>query len=125
YAGGSLETGRVFRFVQKQKEIQMDAAIWRELSLLGHWIQDAVILRWAELTAEMAKRKLKASEVIDYLLINPIPPERDVAQARETYAQFARECVWSGKPLSRKFEVDHVIPFSLSNLITMLLGLLE
>jgi len=112
YAGGSLESGRIFRYNSHRCEIRMNAAIWHELSLLGHWIQDAVILRWAELTEEISNKQIKASEIIDHLLTTPIP-ERDVADAREIYAQQANECVWSERSLSRGFEVDHVIPFSL------------
>jgi 5-methylcytosine-specific restriction endonuclease McrA len=91
----------------------MDAAIWRELSLLGHWIQDAIILRWAELTAEISRKQTSISEVIELLLTTPLP-ERDVSDARQAYSQVeSKECVWTGKSLFRDFEVDHIIPFSL------------
>ena len=53
------------------------------------------------------------SEIIDLLLTVPIP-ERDIANAKKIYSQVSeKECVWSGKTLSDKFDVDHVIPFSL------------
>ena len=113
YAGGSLETGRVFSYDSKSREIRMDASLWRELSLMGHWIQDAVIVRWAELTADISKGETKPSEIIDLLLTTPLA-ERDVAAARETFAAMpGKECAWSGKPICGAFDVDHVIPFSL------------
>lgn len=113
YAGGALETGRVFRYNSKLDAIEMDAAIWRELSLLGHWIQDAIILRWAELTAEISRKGVATSQVIELLLTTPLP-ERDVFDARQAYAQLRlKECVWTGRSLSRDFDVDHIIPFSL------------
>lgn len=113
YAGGSLETGRIFSYDPSRREMRMPAAIWRELSLLGYWIQDAVILRWAELTSEISKGGIKPSEVIDLLLVTPLP-ERDVAEARETYTSLlGKECAWSGERIAGKFEVDHIIPFSL------------
>ena len=84
FAGGSLQAGRVFHFNARTQEILMGAALWRELSLLGHWIQDAVLLRWAELTSDISHGTVKPSEAIDLLLTVPIP-ERDVTDARTVY----------------------------------------
>lgn len=113
YAGGSLETGRLFSYNTGSQEIEMPSEIWRELSLLGHWIQDAVVLRWAELTSEISRGRIKPSEVIDLLLVAPLT-QRDVAEARAVYRLLpARECAWTGQPILAKFEVDHIIPFSL------------
>ena len=113
FAGGSLEMGRVFRYDAHRKEVEMPAGIWRELSFLGHWIQDAITLRWAELTSEIARGRIRPSEVIDLLLITPLP-ERDVVDARQTYANLAGvECTWSGERIGPRFDVDHIIPFSL------------
>jgi len=113
YAGGALETGRLFSYDGKTKKIIIDAKIWREFSLLGYWIRDAVILRWAELTSAIAGKETKVSDLIDLLLFNPIP-ERDVNEARATYVKLDDvECTWSGNRISGIFDVDHVIPFSL------------
>ena len=87
--------------------------IWMELSLMGHWIQDATILRWGELTAKISKGCIKPSEVIDCLLTVPIP-EREIYSAKSFYDGLKhKECVWSGKSISKEYEVDHAIPFSL------------
>ncbi|NLE60773.1 MAG: methyltransferase domain-containing protein, partial [Planctomycetes bacterium] len=113
HAGGSLEAGRVFRYDPRSREILLSAALWREFCLVGHWIHDAVILRWAELTSDISKKHIKASATIDLLLTIPIP-ERDVADARSTYRQLATlYCTWTGAALPKGFAVDHIIPFSL------------
>lgn len=113
YAGGSLESGRVFRFDGRRQEILMSAAIWRELSLVGHWIQDAVVLRWAELTSEISGKRIRPSEAVELLLTVPIP-ERNVTEAKTAYTSVGvTECTWSGDSLRRGFEVDHIIPFAL------------
>jgi SAM-dependent methyltransferase len=113
YAGGSLETGRLFQYDATREEIRVPAAIWRELSLLGHWIEDAIVLRWAELTSEICRGRIMPSEVIDLLLVTPLP-ERDVSDARATYVNLSDiECAWSGERISNRFQVDHIIPFSL------------
>jgi hypothetical protein len=113
FAGGALETGRVFNYDASRQEVRMSAGIWRELALLGHWIQEAVILRWAELTEEVSRGSVRVSEIIELLLTTPLP-ERDVTDARQTYARLAgKECVWTQKPLPGQFAVDHIIPFAL------------
>jgi hypothetical protein len=33
----------------------MSASVWREFSRLGHWIEPAVLLRWADETSRMSK----------------------------------------------------------------------
>lgn len=113
YAGGSLEVGRVFSYDERTSEIRMRATLWRELSLVGHWIQEAVILRWAELTSEISKGNIRPSHVIDLLLTVPIP-ERDVGDARRAYSRMpVPVCTWSGERIKKDFAVDHIIPFSL------------
>ncbi len=112
YAGGSLRTGRIFSYDSEKEMILVDADIWRELSLMGHWINDALILRWAELTSDISSKSIRPSEIIDLLLTIPFP-ERDTENAKNVYLKTEEKvCVWSGMPLGNKFEIDHVIPFS-------------
>ncbi len=113
HAGRALQTGQVFRYDPSKKMVLMDSGIWRELSLMAHWILGALKLRWAEITSDMSNGEVPAGEVLNLLLTNPIP-EREVGDARKVYSSIVdKECVWSGDPLKRQFEVDHVIPFSL------------
>ena len=115
FAGGALESGRVFQFDGQSRSVLMSADLWRELSLLGHWIVDAVIVRWAALTERFARRQsISSGEVLPLLLARP-DPDRVTAVARGIYlAAHADRCVWSGRRLgARNFVVDHAIPFSL------------
>ena len=112
-AGGGEEFS-IFQYDKKDKTVLIPSNIWRELSLMGTWIQDATILRWAELTEKISKKTVKASEVIDCLLTVPIP-ERDVYSAKSFYDSLeSKVCVWSGKTINEnKYDVDHAIPFAL------------
>jgi len=94
--------------------IHFNAEVWRELSLVGHWIGEAILLRWAELTVEISRQQLSMSQVLEQLLIRP-ETERDVSDARNIYrAQGNLFCVWTQTPLTEsRFDVDHAIPFSL------------
>ena len=111
YAGGGEFD--ILQYDRTEKAIIMDAALWRELCLTGNWIQDATVLRWAELTEQINRGVIKASTVIDCLLTVP-NEERNVADARRFYAEWAdRSCVWTARDLPNRFEVDHAMPFSL------------
>ena len=112
YAGGGHFD--VFQYDRLDKSVCMDANLWRELCLTGSWIQDATVLRWAELTEQLTKGAVKASRVIDCLLAVP-DPKRNVNDARRFFESLPdRVCVWSDRSLlERNFAVDHAIPFSL------------
>lgn len=114
FSGGALETGTVFRYDASTKCVTMSADLWRELTLLGHWILDAVIVRWAALTERFAVRQgIRSGDVLPLLLAKPTP-ERAVGLARSFFLDAKVErCTWSDRPLQGQFAVDHVIPFSL------------
>jgi len=112
YAGGGSDFS-ILQYDKQDKTIIISADIWRELSLTGTWIIDAIILRWAELTSKISHSKIKTSEVIDLLLISPLPG-REVSFARHTYDKLPnKECVWSGRTIKDAYVVDHAIPFAL------------
>jgi len=114
FSGGSLETGKVFSYDSTSADIVMSADLWREFSLLGHWITDAVVLRWATLSERFGQRQgIRLSDVLPLLLARP-EPERATQLARQVYKQRGLEvCVWSDQRLGANFAVDHVIPFTL------------
>jgi SOS-response transcriptional repressor LexA len=111
YAGGG--GSRTFVYDKLTRCVLMDADLWRELSVMGNWIADATVLRWAELTAEISQGRLRPSQVIDQLLTVPIP-EREVQAARSLYEGLpGKVCVWTDQELRGGFDVDHAIPFAL------------
>ncbi len=130
YSGGSIEDiPRVFACegaIRMQKcrtpldlihglgRISFPAGLWHEMCLVGHWIGEAIVMRWAELSHEFAKHEVSIPDVLARLIIRP-EAQRNVSQAKEIYVGHSDlACVWSGKPLiSSRFDVDHVIPFAL------------
>jgi len=112
YAGGGAHFS-VFQYERQDKCLAMDADMWRELSLTGSWIQDATILRWAELTSRISNGEVKPSTVVDLLLTTPLP-DRDANAAKQIYDRLdGKECVWTEKRIVADYDVDHAIPFSL------------
>ena len=111
HSGGTLSTGTVFSYDTKTKQIVMPKSLWLELSHLGYWVGQAVILQWAEKTAKLAGN-ISIAHTIGLLLEQP--DERSTADARCFFnALTVKECVWTGTSLHQKFDVDHLIPFDL------------
>jgi SAM-dependent methyltransferase len=112
FAGGALGK-REFDYDNSSRMILVDANLWRELSLMGHWIRDAGVLRWAEMTSRLSGDEVKVGRVLD-LLLKTNDPLRADRYVREIYeAQESLECVWTGRSLRTDFDVEHAIPFAL------------
>jgi SAM-dependent methyltransferase len=93
--------------------VLLKSDVWKEFCLIGHWIREALIIRWAELTREISQNNVAMTLILEKLLIRP-DIERDQNTVRKIYsARGSISCVWSDKQLNNSFEVDHVIPFSL------------
>ena len=131
YAGGSLASGGLFEWKhgallgsglgfdeaglsQSTGAVRVRGGLWREFALMGGWIADSLLIRWAELTAGMTGKPDSASGVLALLIQRPA----EERSRQEVHAFFEKqpdlECTWSGVPLTGpEFVVDHVIPFAL------------
>lgn len=114
FSGSGLGAGPVFEYDKKSKLVLIPTELWREFSLLGHWISDAVVVRWAALTQQIAHRQdMDAGDVLPLLLAKP-EATRSVQLARTAYLEAGvSSCTWSARPLNGTFAVDHAIPFAL------------
>ncbi len=111
YSGGALITGRVFDFDAKTKQIIIPKDLWIELSHLGYWVTQAVIMQWAEKTTKLGEG-IDVASVINLLLDKE--DERSTYEARKIFSGLPNlECVWTGASLKNVFDVDPVIPFDL------------
>jgi hypothetical protein len=111
YSGGALISGRVFAYESKNKQIIIPKDLWIELSHLGYWVSQAVILQWAEKTTKLGD-SIDMATVINLLLDKE--DERTTYEARKLYSSLQDlECVWTSASLKSGFDVDHVIPFDL------------
>jgi 5-methylcytosine-specific restriction endonuclease McrA len=76
----------------------------------GHWIQQAHLLRWAELVSDLARGKVPPEAVAGRPHV-----DRETADARIVFdATTELHCVWTKRPIQRSgYHVDHVIPYAL------------
>ncbi len=97
---------------QPQGWIGIPLPVWLDLSRYEHWIRDSAIIHWAELTAEMNS----AADAGPYagLLLQTPGDQRDTDDMRQFLVRQPNllECVWTGQSVQRRFEVDHLIPYS-------------
>ena len=95
-------------------KVILPGAVWRELCLIGHWISESILLRWADLTVEISDGQLTVARVLERLMVPPTT-SRDVYTARSIYLGLSDlRSVWTDTAVRREsMAVDHVIPFSL------------
>jgi len=85
--------------------------------ILGSFINgsDSILFKWAEFSVNASGKTLSFEKVINEVLKSPIT-EREIRESKKLYTdelikQGAVYCVWTGKKIN-KFDVDHVVPFS-------------
>jgi hypothetical protein len=85
--------------------------------VLGSFIngQESILFKWAEFSVNASNKNLSIEQVVNKVLINPIT-ERDILESKKLYKDIIEKsgdvfCVWTGKKI-RKYDIDHVIPFS-------------
>ena len=113
YAGGARGV-QEFEFDAAGRRVLVDGGVWEELTLMGHWIRDAVVLRWADMTWRLSAGVLPRGKILDRL-VRTSDPARFDESVRRFYEGLrpGLECVGSGRKLVGDFDVDHAIPFAL------------
>jgi len=85
--------------------------------VLGSFLggQDSILFKWAEFSVRASGKNLSIERVVNEVLRSPIT-ERDITESRKIYNSTLKKenkvfCVWTGNAIT-KFDVDHMIPFS-------------
>ena len=86
--------------------------------LLGSFIggQDSLLFKWAEFSVTASGKTLSVDNVLGKVMMTPIT-ERQITESKQIFRSILLKegkvfCVWSGKEIS-KYDVDHLIPFSI------------
>ena len=67
YRRGNERTGKEL-FEEKGRTVFMPASIWTELALLGRWVQDSVVIRWAGAHGELLFDAFK--DALEFTAVN-------------------------------------------------------
>ncbi len=102
-------------------EFSIPSEYFDAFRVLGSFIngQDSIIAKWADFSWNSTKNRVKnKSLIISRLTDSPIT-ERQVNESKTYFRKILQnsdniKCVWSGKNISRsaKYDLDHVLPFS-------------
>jgi hypothetical protein len=91
---------------------------YEAFQILGSFIsgQDSILFKWAEFSVKASKENLSFEKAINYVLKSPVT-EREASESKRIFTSLLKKegnvfCVWSGNSIE-KYEVDHVIPFSI------------
>jgi hypothetical protein len=91
---------------------------YEAFKIIGSFIsgQDSILFNWAEFSVKARDGELSINTVLNDILKSPIS-KRDIRVAKNFYLNVLEKqgnvrCVWTGRKIS-KFDVDHVIPFSI------------
>jgi len=85
--------------------------------IIGSFVsgQDSILFKWAEFSVNASNEKLTVAQVVNEVLKNPVTEREAQVSIRMFKDMVASEqqvyCVWTGDEI-RRFDVDHVIPFS-------------
>jgi SAM-dependent methyltransferase len=117
---GNTRTGKKL-FTISKKALLVSGTLWTELALMGRWIEDSILLRWAEFVATLKHQRPDVTqEAVLALLLKPRRKDHDTSVAREIYGSSltgigSLECVWSGTTIRTmpRLEIDHAIPWAL------------
>lgn len=90
---------------------------YEAFKILGSFIngQDSILFKWAEFSVNASRQNLSIEKVVREVLKSPIT-EREIKASKLFYENVLAkekfvECVWTGEKLT-KYDVDHMIPFS-------------
>jgi len=113
YAGGARGI-REFHHDPTAGRVLIEADVWRELTLMGHWIRDAVVLRWADMTERLSAGAVNRGAVLDKLTVTTEAARLDQG-VRKFYEGRLPDlrCIWTDRRLTAEFDVEHAIPFAL------------
>ena len=90
--------------------------IWEAMRSHWVWIEPAVVSAWVDMTVNLARPgSLHPRRTYEEWLAWPVDLERDTSEARERVDALGDVCcIWTGKKLGKGYEVDHIIPYSIS-----------
>lgn len=103
--------------INKSGTFSIPLDYYEAFKILGSFIngQESILFRWAEFSVNASRDNLSVNKVLNEILKHPIT-KREVKDVNKLYLSILAKkggvhCVWTGKKIA-KFDIDHVIPFS-------------
>ena len=98
-------------------EIKFSTELLVEMQVFGSLMSDAIALQWAHECVRLEKGSKKISEIIPHLFAD-IFVQRNQNEGRKIIERLLSinkqiSCIYSGKKILKKFDVDHLLPYSI------------
>ncbi|MFT5852646.1 MAG: hypothetical protein ACI87J_002624, partial [Colwellia sp.] len=100
-------------------EFSLPESTWLAFNRYACWIEPVLVSEWVKTMASYAGNSQYKSPENQYKLyqaLNWEEPKRTTIEVRKRFeqlkAQEQMQCVWSAKSLTKKYDIDHSMPFS-------------
>lgn len=104
-------------FLQFMGTFRVPRAMWEAMTRYACWLEPAILDRWSRLMETYDQREGREEPMDTYLSAlewlgadRSTREVRDLVQRRQ--GQDEVRCVWTGKPLTGSFAIDHCFPFA-------------
>jgi SAM-dependent methyltransferase len=102
-------------------EFSVPESIWLAFNRYACWIEPVLVNEWVKTMAGYSGNSQYSSPEKQYHLqqaLNWLEPKRTTVEVRKRFEQLKHhtpeiaQCVWSAKSLTKKYDIDHSMPFS-------------
>ncbi len=102
-------------------EFSLPESTWLAFNRYACWIEPVLVSEWVKTMAGYAGNKKYSSPEHHYVLhqaLNWLEPKRSTVEVRQRFEQLKQQtpdiaqCVWSAKSLTKKYDIDHSMPFA-------------
>jgi hypothetical protein len=105
----------VFSLDNSKEFVLVPFPLWREFVVFDHWIRDTILIQWVDVSLRFSVfDSISHSVILDRLMFDFFP-DRSQFISREIFRDNPHKiCIWTNKNLDEGYDIDHLIPFSLS-----------
>ncbi len=100
-------------------EFSLPESTWLAFNRYACWIEPVLVSEWVKTMASYTGNAAYTSPEKQYFLyqsLNWLEPKRTTTEVRNRFEQLqlqqSMQCVWSAKPLTQKYDIDHSMPFA-------------
>jgi SAM-dependent methyltransferase len=101
-------------------EFSLPESTWLAFNRYACWIEPVLIGEWVKTMASYSGNYEYSSPEKQfhlYQVLNWLEPKRTTTEVRNRFEQLKQQheemqCVWSAKPLTQKYDIDHSMPFA-------------
>ncbi|ACS79718.1 HNH endonuclease domain-containing protein [Maridesulfovibrio salexigens] len=105
-------------FAGCMKCVRFKTGLLFEMQMFGSMMSDAIAVQWGNECVRLQKKQNRnLAEILPYLFVDAFE-ERNQNEARNLIKEILQHgekvfCIYSGKPLPKKYDMDHLLPYAI------------